>query len=96
VRAAEGRGRSTGNPRCVRIFSTTARSSIPVDGGAVVKLDLLSVTVEDDDGLQLSVVVQDTGRPVIAPGEHFGNLYYTSASLGAGQYFAAIIRAAVS
>jgi hypothetical protein len=68
----------------------------PVDGGAAVRLDLLSVTVEDDDGLQLSVVVQDTGNPVIASGEYFGNLYYTSASLGAGQYFAAIIRAAVS
>ena len=30
MRAGEGRGGSTGNPRCVKIVSTTARSSIVV------------------------------------------------------------------
>jgi hypothetical protein len=67
----------------------------PVNGGATVHLDLISVTVPDDENLELSVLVRDTGGPAIAAGEYFGNLYYESASLGAGQHFAAIIRAIV-
>ena len=40
VRAAEGCGRATGNPRCVRIFSTTARSSLVAEAATASILSL--------------------------------------------------------
>jgi hypothetical protein len=67
----------------------------PVDGGAAVNLDLQAVTIKDEEGLELEVTVRGTGAAPIAVGEYFGNLYFTSASLGPGNHFAAVLRATV-
>ena len=64
--------------------------------GAPVDLELLTVDNLDDEGLDLRITVRTFGGPPVAAGEYYGNLYYESASLGAGQYFAAVIRATVT
>jgi hypothetical protein len=52
----------------------------PVDGSAAVNLQLTQVTINDDDGFNLTVSVKDLtpGNGAVAAGEYFATLYYTT------------------
>jgi hypothetical protein len=67
-------------------------------GGAAVNLDCIVVTIEDEENLQLRVNFRDTtpGPGSVAPGEYYGIMYYTSASVAGGPFFAALVRATVT